>query len=263
MNMEYEHLRLVSTSRASDAGYLALADLADVAARIDAPYRIVGGHMATLLVAIQGVSDQVPVRETLDADFGAPPEVVADPRLLQGLCELGYASRGVSNRLVRSAVDTVGGLDLVVDILAPSYQGRILHNQRHGTLFVDEIPGLAFALSRSPVTVDLRVRLNGGSEVSTRLLLPDLISALCMKALAYRGRYSDKDAVDLWRLTTAAYVAGLRAESWPTTVTGRASGEVLRRFFGRPGAPGLTQLSRQRRDQTRMLALVRAVVPNG
>jgi hypothetical protein len=43
-------LTLVSTSRAADAGYLALADLADIAGTMNVEYRIVGGHMVTLLV---------------------------------------------------------------------------------------------------------------------------------------------------------------------------------------------------------------------
>jgi hypothetical protein len=46
-------LTLVSTSRAADAGYLALADLAQIATAMDADYRIVGGHMVTLLVAVR------------------------------------------------------------------------------------------------------------------------------------------------------------------------------------------------------------------
>jgi hypothetical protein len=78
-------LVLASTSRAADGGYLALSDLAQIAATLDADYRIIGGHMVTLLVAAHGVADQVPLRETLDADFGALPQVIADPRLSQVL----------------------------------------------------------------------------------------------------------------------------------------------------------------------------------
>lgn len=254
-------LSLSSTSRACDAGYRALADVADVAAQIGAAYRIVGGHMVTLLVAACGVSDQVPMRETVDADFAALPEVVGNPDLAGALRQRGYVQREASNRFRREHRDAHGSLDLVVDILAPSYLGRILHNRQHGDLFVDEIPGLAFALNRPATIVDLRVRLTGGEETAARLALPDLAAALCIKALAYRGRYADKDAVDLWRLVSAAHAAGLRAESWPTGVTGRDAGAVLRRFFGGPASAGLKQVSRQRSDRTRMRALVHAVVP--
>ncbi|HEX2772220.1 MAG TPA: hypothetical protein VHN18_07280, partial [Micromonosporaceae bacterium] len=72
---------LGSTSRAADAGFLTLADVSVIATDLGVDYRIVGGHMVTLFVAAYGVSDQVPTRETVDADFAALPEVIADPRL--------------------------------------------------------------------------------------------------------------------------------------------------------------------------------------
>ena len=257
---EKRRLVLASTSRAADGGYVALADLASIAAAMDAKYRIVGGHMVTLLVAAHGVADQVPLRETADADFGALPQVIADPRLPEALHERHYAASGAANRFVRQQDDEYGRLEIVIDVLAPSYQGRLLSNQRHGDLVVDEIPGLALALARPPTTVDLRVQLLSGRLVGMRLALPDLTSALCIKALAYRGRFADKDAVDLYRLMIAAYAAGLRADSWPTTTTGRDAAEVLEQFFARPGAAGLKQASRRPADQARMRAISRTVV---
>ncbi|MFE9653146.1 hypothetical protein [Micromonospora sp. NPDC006431] len=75
-------LTLISTSRAADAGFRTLADLSAIAAALELDHRIVGGHMVTLLTAVHGVAGQVPMRETLDADFAAlPAVVVADPRL--------------------------------------------------------------------------------------------------------------------------------------------------------------------------------------
>lgn len=251
---------LASTSRAADGGYLALSDLAEIAAAMDVNYRIVGGHMVTLLVAAHGVAHQVPLRETTDADFGALPQVIGDPRLPRALRERLYTTSDAANRFTRRQRCDEGVLDLVIDILAPSYQGRLVSNQQHGNLVVDEIPGLAFALNRPATTVDLRVRLLSGGDVSMLLALPDLTSALCIKALAYRGRYADKDAVDLWRLMNAAYAAGLRSETWPTTATARAAAKVLGQFLGRPGAAGLKQASRQPADQARMRAMVKTVV---
>lgn len=91
-------------------------------------------------------------------------------------------------------------------------------------------------------------------------MLPDLTSAICIKALAYRGRFAGKDAVDLWRLMNTAHAFGLRSDSWPTTATGRRAADVLTRFFGRPSGTGLAQVSRSRADQARMRTIVRAVV---
>lgn len=259
-NPQPRPLMLASTSRAADGGYLALSDLAEIAAAMNVAYRIVGGHMVTLLVAAHDVSDRVPLRETADADFGALPQVIADPRLPQALRGRGYTAAEGANRFVRRQEDAEGLLHLAIDILAPSYEGRLLSSQPHGDLFVDEIPGLAFALARRPTVVDLRVRLLGGGEVGMQLELPDLTSALCIKALAYRGRFADKDAVDLWRLMNAAYAAGLRSASWPTGPTGRDAAAVLERFFGRPSATGLRQVSRQPAEQARMRAMTHAVI---
>ncbi|MEV0426488.1 hypothetical protein [Micromonospora sp. NPDC050495] len=251
---------LVSTSRAADAGFLTLGDLAHITTSLDLDYRIVGGHMVTLLVALHGVSAHVPMRETADADFAALPTVIADPRLPAALIERGYRSREAANRFARDTDDSDGQLSLVIDILAPSYQGALVPNQRHGGLVVDEVPGLILALHRPAELLDVRVQLTSGVDLSLRLALPDVTSALCLKALAYRGRFAAKDAVDLWRLIHAAYAAGLRAADWPTSITGRQAADVLHRFFGTPAAAGLKQMSANSADRTRMQALVRQVV---
>lgn len=115
---------LVSTSRAADAGFFTLADLAEITTTLELDHRIVGGHMVTLLVALHGVSHEVPLRETADADFAALPTVIADPRLPAALVERGYTSREAANRFIREVEDSQGLLNLVVDILAPSYRGR-------------------------------------------------------------------------------------------------------------------------------------------
>lgn len=63
-------INLASTSRAEDSGYHAVKDVADIAAEMGSDYRLIGGHMVSLLVAFYGVTD-VPNRETADADMGA------------------------------------------------------------------------------------------------------------------------------------------------------------------------------------------------
>ena len=61
-------LGLISTSRAADAGYMTLADLSPLAAELDLDYRIVGGHMVTLLVAVYGAGTS-----SLSCKAGPPP----------------------------------------------------------------------------------------------------------------------------------------------------------------------------------------------
>ncbi|MDT0530375.1 hypothetical protein RM555_15395 [Micromonospora sp. DSM 115977] len=254
---------VVSTSRAADTGFLTLADLAQITTALGLDYRIVGGHMVTLLVALHGVSEQVPLRETADADFAALPSVIADPRLPGALLERGYRSREAANRFTRDSADEYGQLSLVIDILAPSYRGALVPNQRHGDLVVDEVPGLVLALHRPAELLDVDVQLTNKGHLSMCVALPDVTSALCLKALAYRGRFAPKDAVDLWRLIHAAHAAGLRTADWPVSITGRQAADVLHRFFGTPDAAGLKQMSSSIADRTRMRALVREIVPAG
>ncbi|WP_409332799.1 hypothetical protein [Trujillonella humicola] len=258
-------LILASVGRASDAAFLAAADLAAIAAELDVPYRLVGGNAVTLLVAVHGVGGLVPARETADADFGAEYPVVADPRLLAALRERGYRQQS-GNRFLRTHTlpSTTGRAapiwDLVIDVLAPSYVGRLQPNQPHGELVVDEVPGLNLALARDGTPVTVEVTLTSGHTVITTLMLPDVVSAICLKAYAYAGRFTERDAVDLWRLLEAAYAAGITAANWPTGPTAAEAAAVLRRHFGRPGSPGLVRATNSMRDRTRIAALVAHVI---
>ena len=57
---EPTRIELVSTSRAGDGGYLAAADLAEIAAELNIDYRLIGGNAVSLLAAIHDVTDLVP-----------------------------------------------------------------------------------------------------------------------------------------------------------------------------------------------------------
>ena len=263
-----EPLVLASAGRASDAAFLAAADLAAIAATLDVPYRLIGGNAVSLLVAAHGVENLVPARETADADFGAEPSVIADPRLLSTLSDSGYR-RSEGNRFVRRhTLPADGGgpaptWDLVVDVLAPSYQGRLLTNRPHGELVVDEIPGLHLALARPGKDITVHVRLTSGHVLDTTLVVPDVVSAICLKANAYDGRFSERDAVDLWRLLEAARAGGISAATWPTGPTTVEAAALLRQHLGRPGAGGLERVSHRPADRTRVRALVAHVVGTG
>jgi len=60
-------IHVISTSRAADLGYMALADVADAAQVRD--YRIIGGHMVQLLLHAYPTPEAVE-RTTADADAG-------------------------------------------------------------------------------------------------------------------------------------------------------------------------------------------------
>ena len=248
---------LASTSRANDAALRAAADIARIAATLDVEFRLVGGNAVTLLTAVHQVADRVPTRETADADFAAGYDVVADPRLLRALLEAGYEQEG-GNRFRR--LDPHQGDEMVIDVLAPSYEARLVPNQQHGELTVDEVPGVAFALQRPSTLVDVTATLTTGATVSVRLPLPDVVSALCLKAYAYGGRFAARDALDVWRLLEAAHAAGVRSQDWPTSATGRDAARILGQHFGRVASAGPTDASTDRRAQARIRALVVEVV---
>ncbi len=261
---EQRPITLPSTGRAADAAYLAAADVAAIATQMQAEYRLIGGLAVTLLTVVHGVDHLVPGRETADADFGADHQVIGDPGLSIALTERGY-ERAAGNRFrrIRTAgtdTDPAEPLELVVDVLAPSYEGRLRTNRPYGTLVVDEIPGLAVALARTGLEITAKVQLTDRSELTSDLVIPDAVSALILKAYAYRDRLSDRDAVDIWRLLEAAHAAGVTAETWPRGAAATTAAAVLHQFFGRPGAPGLQRLGGQALDRTRVVALVARLV---
>lgn len=266
--MIVDPLAMMSEGRASDAAFLAAADLAAISAELDVAYRLVGGNAVTLLVAIHGVGHLVPARETADADFGADFPVVADPRLLDALIDHGYRQTA-GNRFTREhGLPALGAgpdptWNLAVDVLAPSYEGRLVTGQAHGKLVVDEIPGLALALARAGHAVTVDVGLTSGHRLTTDLLLPDVVSAMCLKAHAYAGRFTDRDAVDMWRLLEAAFAAGVTPDAWPGGPTATGAAEVLRQHFGRPGSAGPRRATSAAAQQTRIRALVGQVVGPG
>lgn len=251
----------MSTSRSGDAGYLAAKDLAEIAATLEVDYRLVGGNSVSLLVAASGAASTVPGRETADADFGAAFEVIGDPRLPAALIARGYDQFG-GNQFLRIVEDSSGRLELAVDLLVPSFSGQLETNQEYGGLSVDAIPGLAVALARPAVEVEVEALLTNGATLHTVLALPDLPSALCLKAYAYAGRLHARDALDIWRLLEAAAGSRVDSAAWPTGATGKDAARILHRSFGSIGSQALRHVSDDRAIQTRVRALVQQIVPS-
>ncbi|WP_142158799.1 hypothetical protein [Cellulomonas sp. SLBN-39] len=110
-------LVLSSMSAATDAAWLAAADVSAVAHELGAEYRLIGGIAISLLVHHHGVGPGVPDRDTADADMGVLFEVLSDDRLPGALLAHGYAPVE-SNRFRRRT----GGRTLVIDVLGPSWE---------------------------------------------------------------------------------------------------------------------------------------------
>jgi len=158
-------LVLAATSVADDLGFVALTDLSralhgDGGDR----YRIIGGHMLTALVARWGLGGDL-YRETGDTDLGVPPVLVRELDLIDRLVALGY-EQVAGDRFARTMTDLpvrLVGTDeptrrAIIDVLIPAYTSRPRSNRKVGeALVATEVPGLATALQRPAITMDLRM----------------------------------------------------------------------------------------------------------
>jgi hypothetical protein len=250
------HLVLASTSRVEDGAYQAMADIAGAAASTGSEYRVIGGHMVTVHVARSGAD--LPARATRDADVGLEAQVLASTGLVEALLGMGYEMEG-GNRLVRAAA----GSGCAIDVLVPTDTSRVRHNRPVGDLFVDEAPGLRYALARPAMTVDLEVRLTTAVTARLQPAVPDLTAAICLKVLAYHSRAEPRDAFDVWRLLEVARADGLAAPDWPTTPTPQQVAELLRSDFVPANGRGVLDASASVTRQARLRLLATALAGRG
>ncbi len=137
-----------------------------------------------------------------------PSKAVGAAPLVEALRARNY-TQTQGNRFVRTVEHDGATLDLEIDVLVPAYGDRMESNQDFGELVVDAIPGLSVAITRDPTLVQVTARLTTGVVVTYTVPLPEPISALCMKAYAYVGRFAQRDAFDIWRLLEVARKVGL------------------------------------------------------
>lgn len=242
-----------STAHAEDGAFLAMADVAELAASTDTEYRIIGAHMVSVHAARHDLD--LPLRQTGDADVGLQAKVLAASGVVHSLLDRGYRQEG-GNRFIRDVDD----LDLAIDLLIPAYTSRIRHDRPVGDLFVDEVPGLSYALARSPFVANLRVRLTSGRYVDTTPHFPDAVAALCLKVLAFAARLEKRDAIDVWRMLEVVNADGVTAASWPDRATPRQAAERLRTDFLPARGTGVRLATDQPGQQARIRALVARVV---
>lgn len=211
---------LNATSVADDLGFVALSDLAAVVGAEGATHRVIGGHMVTALVARWGLGAEL-YRETGDSDLGVPPVAITGTDLLGRLRGLGY-EQTAGNRFAREVTDVplrLEGADAkerhaVIDVLIPAYTSRARQNRRVGEdLVTTEVPGLALALKRAAVDLDLELTRLNGEVLDVRLAFPDEVAALTLKAFATTVRSKDTDIVDIWRCLEVALVADVAPRS--------------------------------------------------
>lgn len=229
--MTEQPVTLGSLSAAMDGGFVAIADISDAMNTIGASndYRLIGG--VAVLLHVQRLGLDLPLRATGDADFGIPPHLLRDHELVGAIEALGYIKiagnrweRPIDHRRVAA-----------VDLLIPAYTSRARHTRQVGDIVTTEVPGLAAALRRPPLALPTRFRLTDGDIQDATIALPDPLGMLTLKALARTVRHEDRDAQDLWQCLEVAAAEGITpdvVDSEPEAVELRA---LLHRELGPDG----------------------------
>jgi hypothetical protein len=255
--MTAETVSLASLSAAMDGGFVGVADVADVMQRVGAmsEYRLIGG--ITVMLHVQRLDLDLPLRATGDADFGITPHLLRDPSLVKEIEKLGYR-RTMGNRWERSVDDHRSA---AVDLLVPAYTSRPRDTVHIGEIVTTEVPGLATALRRPPVQLDVNLRLTDMSARRTTLMLPDALSTLALKAHARTVRIETRDAQDLWRALEVCLHEHVQPSDLDEDESLRRVPEILRRELGAEG-PALAVLTDglQPEPATRMRTRMRALL---
>lgn len=252
---------LASLSAAMDGGFTAIADVSEAmsAAGTEGDYRLIGG--VTVMLHIQRLGLDLPLRATGDADFGVPPHVLRRPDLVEAIERLGY-QKVFGNRWERQLDERRVA---AVDLLVPAYRSRARDTVKVGDVVTTEVPGLAEALRRPAIKVDAELRLTDGTRLETTVVLPDAIGTLAMKALVRSVRTEWRDAEDLWRCLEIAAAEGVEPPDFDNGATPRDLRLVLWREFG-PGGAAVVALTERLQDnaaarlRTRLRALLAEVV---
>jgi hypothetical protein len=147
-------------------------------------------------------------------------------------------------------------------VLAPAWGRRLVPNQQHGDIVLDEVPGLSLALSRPGEQIDLTATMLDGTAMSFPAVIPEINSALCLKALGWSSRLAAKDAVDVWRLLRAHRQRMQEPVRWRDSGVQGDAAAILRAGFARPAGGGVRAATTDRAEQAEIRALTLAVLRN-
>jgi hypothetical protein len=120
---------------------------------------------------------------------------------------------------------------------SPQHGARIVSTQPYGDIWLDEIRGQSLALDSSGEQIDLTVTRLHSTSVSFTVAIPDITSALCLKAVGWCDWLAN-DAVDVWRLLRGQRRRLLEPIAGRDSGVGGDAVAVLRRDFARPAGVG-------------------------
>lgn len=255
--MTDQSVLLVSTSAAMDGGLIGIADVATAmqVAEVKEKHRLIGG--VAVMLHIQRLGLDLPLRATGDADFGVTRQVLQDQNLVEAVEALGY-TKTHGNRWERKIDDR---RTAAVDLLIPTYRTRARHTVRVGDVVTTEVPGLAEAFIRPPVPLDVELRLTDGTTRETTVVLPDAFATLALKARARTVRNEDRDAQDLWRCLEIAAADGVKPNEFDERLSFQELRDILVRQLGANGIaiPDITR-GLQPDAATRLRTRIRALM---
>ena len=243
-----------------DGGFTAIYDVSRAMASAGAEddYRLIGG--VAVMLHVQRLGLDLPLRATGDADFGVPPHVLRRPDLVEAIEAFGYHKvRG--NRWERR-------LDsrrvAAVDLLVPTYRTRARDTVAIGDVVTTEVPGLAEALRRPSVGITAELRLTDGVTLHAAVVLPDEVGTIALKTLVRSVRAEARDVEDLWRCLEVAAAAAVTPADFDDEGLHRVRSELWRQLGpDGTGLPALTetlQPDAAARLRTRIRALLAEVV---
>ena len=220
-----------SESLATDGGLIAITDVSEAMSNtgLESDYRVVGG-IAVMLHVLRTGAD-IPIRSTGDADYGVPPRVLTEGKLVREIERRGYA-RTEGNRWERQVDDE---RTATVDLLIPAYTSRARSSRQVGEVNTTEVLGPAEAFLAEPCVGDAEFILTNGEHLNARVLLPDSKSMILLKAGARRVRNEDRDATDLRRCLEVANADGVTATDFTSSDFAQIR-DLLQRDLGRGGA---------------------------
>lgn len=204
---------LGSLSAAMDGAFIAVADISTAMATTGTTqqHRLIGG--VAVMVHIQRLGLDLPLRATADADFGVPPHILREPELVEAIEDLGY-HKAAGNRWARQ-IDRRRVAS--VDLLIPTYRSRARPTVRIGSIVTSEVPGLAEVFQRPSINVAAELRLTTGETLPTSIALPDVVGMLALKTMVRTVRTERRDVEDLWRCLEIATAEEVQPETFDTS----------------------------------------------
>jgi len=230
--MTDKRIALSSLSGAMDGGFIAVSDVATALASsgIIDNHLLIGG--VAVMLHIQRLELDLPLRATGDADFGVPPHLLREPALVSAIEAIGY-QKVAGNRWQRRIDDRRVAS---VDLLIPTYRSRARHTVNVGSIVTTEVPGLAEAFQRRAVNVNIDLHLTNGESLSTTVSLPDALGMLTLKTLVRTVRTETRDISDLWRCLEIAAADGVKPSDFDINESGLQVRTSLWRELGPNGS---------------------------